>query len=315
MPTIAGIRGWIIIYLKGLCMGAADTVPGVSGGTIALILGIYERLIAALTSIDLTALGYVRSIHTREGRIELASSLQSMDAPFLFVLGAGILSAAVTIASVMNVAVRQHPIPTYAFFFGLIAASAIILYRHVDLGSPGRIGVGIVGVVFAFILTGMTAEAGPDPQPLVLFLTGAIAISAMVLPGISGAFILLILGQYEFISGIPRQLGEAILGYGQGGEIEPIIGSLIPFGTFLGGAIIGLFTIAYIVRAALTRYREATLVLLVSLMVGALRYPVEVVGMEIESLTFGTLLTISLAVIIGVLLIAILDRYTDDLSY
>ena len=89
MTDLAGARGWLAVYLKGACMGAADTVPGVSGGTIAVILGVYERLIAALTSVDPRAVGHLASVHTPEGRAAIAEDLLRMDAPFLSVLGAG----------------------------------------------------------------------------------------------------------------------------------------------------------------------------------------------------------------------------------
>jgi putative membrane protein len=145
MTDSAGRRAWLAVYLKGACMGAADTVPGVSGGTIAVILGVYERLIAALTSVDPRAMRHLSTLHTPEGRAALAEDLLRMDAPFMLVLGAGVLSAAATLATVMHVAVDQYPVPTHAFFFGLIAASAVVLYRYVDAASPTRAVVATAG--------------------------------------------------------------------------------------------------------------------------------------------------------------------------
>lgn len=315
MVRIVGLRAWVVIYLKGLCMGAADTVPGVSGGTIALILGVYERLITALTSITIGPIRHLPRLHRRERRIALASELQAMDVPFLLVLGSGVLSAAVTVASAMNVAVTTRPVPTYAFFFGLIAASAVVLYRHVDLASPERIVVAIVGVVVAFVVTGITAESGTDPTPLVVFGAGAIAITAMVLPGISGAFLLLVLGQYEYVSGIPRRIAEATLGTLQGGDPAGLWSALVPFASFAVGALVGLFTIAYVVRAALATYRKATLVFLVSLMVGALRYPGNAIVENADGPSPETVLVVVASFVLGVAAILVLDRYTDDLEY
>lgn len=312
-PT--GIRAWLAVYLKGACMGAADTVPGVSGGTIAMILGIYERLIAALTAFDPRMVRHGLRVHTHEGRTALASKLQSMDAPFLFVLGAGVLSAAATVATAMNYAYTHHPVPTFSFFFGLIAASAVVLYRYVDIGSPRRIVVAFVGFAFAFVLTGATADGLLPTTPLVLFLTGAIAISAMVLPGISGAFLLLILGQYEYVSGLPRAVAEGATTTVQGGNPSVLFDALVPFGSFMAGALVGVFSVAYAVRAALKRFRKATLAFLVSLMVGALRFPGEQILVEAETFDPRTVgLVVSFA-LVGVLAVIALDRYTDDLEY
>jgi len=257
MSSSTGIRAWISVYLKGVCMGAADTVPGVSGGTIAVIVGVYERLIAALTELDPRSIRHLRTVHTSEGRSALARELLRADAPFLFVLGAGVLSAAATVATVMNVAVTRYPAPTYAFFFGLIGASAVVLYRYVDIGTPARVLVAVVGFLLAFLVTD-PALAGGRPTTLpILFVAGSIAISAMILPGISGAFLLLLMGQYEYVSAIPRRVFESLTPAFRG-DFQPLFDALLPFVVFVSGALVGLFSVAYAVRAALDRYREAT---------------------------------------------------------
>lgn len=311
---ISGVRGWLSVYLKGVCMGAADTVPGVSGGTIAVILGIYSRLIAALTAIDPRAIRHLAGVHTAEGRAALSRELLRVDAPFLLVLGAGVLSAAATIATAMNVAVTQYPAPTYAFFFGLIAASAVVLYRYIDAGTPRRTLVAAIGFTVAFVVTdpslsGVTATTLP-----MLFLAGAIAISAMVLPGISGAFLLLIMGQYEYVSGIPRAVVNGAIA-ALGGDASTLAEVLVPFAAFMAGALVGLFSVAYAVRAALARYREATLVFLVSLMVGALRLPVHEVTANVDGASPTTVVTVVAPALIGVVTVFVFDRYTDDLQY
>ncbi|CAI49952.1 DUF368 family protein [Natronomonas pharaonis DSM 2160] len=322
--TPTGARAWLAVYLKGVCMGAADTVPGVSGGTIAVVLGIYERLIAALTSLDPKAATTLREIHTANGRARLAAELVRMDVPFLLVLGAGVLSAAATVATAMNVAVTQYPAPTYAFFFGLIAASAVVLYRYVDAGTPGRLLAAGVGFVFAFVVTDPSLAGDMPATAPMLFVAGAIAVSAMVLPGVSGAFLLLVLGQYEYVSGIPRRFVEGLLSGGG----ETFIEAAVAFGVFLGGALVGLFTVAYAVRAALKRYRQATLVFLVSLMVGALRLPVHEMAVGVETRPFDMAVLgidtvptprsgaiVAVAAALGVAAVMVLDRYTEDLQY
>ena len=314
MSDPAGFRGWLAVYLKGACMGAADTVPGVSGGTIAVILGIYERLIAALTSFDPSSLRLLVRFHTAEGRAAVTEELVRMDVPFLLVLGGGLLSAAATIATAMNAALELYRAPTYAFFFGLIAASAVVLYRYVDVRTPRRIAVAVVGFVFAFLVTDPSLS-GSTPSTLpMLFVAGAIAISAMVLPGVSGAFLLLVLGQYEFVSGIPRAVLSGVLEAIEG-NTAPLLDALAPFAAFMAGALVGVFSVAYAVRAALRRYREATLTFLVSLMVGALRLPATEVVVNVGELTAVSVASVFVPAVVGIVAVLLLDHNTDDLEY
>lgn len=314
MSNGAGLKAWLSVYLKGACMGAADTVPGVSGGTIAVILGIYERLIAALTAFDPEIVGKLRSVHTSEGRTALAADLLRADVPFLLVLGAGVLSAAATIATAMNAAVTRYPAPTYAFFFGLIGASAAVLYRYVEVGTRRRLLVAATGFLVAFLVTDPSlAVTGTTTLPM-LFVAGSIAVSAMILPGISGAFLLLIMGQYEYVSGIPRGVFDGI-GAAIGGNPGALVDSLVPFAVFASGAVVGLFSVAYAVRAALERYREATFVFLVSLMLGALRLPIREVRENVAAVSPGTVLAVLGPAICGVAAVVVLDHYTEKLQY
>lgn len=314
MSNGAGLKAWLSVYLKGACMGAADTVPGVSGGTIAVILGIYERLIAALTAFDPEIVRRLRSVHTSEGRTALAADLLRADVPFLLVLGAGVLSAAATIATAMNAAVTRYPAPTYAFFFGLIGASAAVLYRYVEVGTRRRLLVAATGFLVAFLVTDPSlAVTGTTTLPM-LFVAGSIAVSAMILPGISGAFLLLIMGQYEYVSGIPRGVFDGTRA-AIGGNPGALVDSLVPFAVFASGAVVGLFSVAYAVRAALERYREATFVFLVSLMLGALRLPIREVRENVAAVSPGTVLAVLGPAICGVAAVVVLDHYTEKLQY
>lgn len=314
MSRAVGIRAWVSVYLKGACMGAADTVPGVSGGTIALVLGIYERLITALTELGPETVRAFGAVHTAEGRTNAARALLEADVPFLFVLGAGVLSAAATIATAMNVAVTQYPAPTYAFFFGLIAASAVVLFRSVSVRTPRRVLIGVFGVLVAFVVTDPSLAVTRTTTLPLLFLAGAIAISAMVLPGVSGAFLLLVMGQYEYVSGIPRSVFDGVFA-ALGGNTDTFVEALVPFVVFLAGAFVGVFSVAYAVRAALARYRQATLVFLVSLMIGALRLPIAEVRGAVTTVSARTVLVVSVPAVLGVAGVLLLDRYTEDLQY
>lgn len=128
---------WLVVYLKGVSMGAADAVPGVSGGTIALITGIYERLIGAVTSITPGRIKRVLAGVVPGNRDDAIAAMREVDIGFLLTLGAGIATAIVTIMRVLEIAIEQQPVPTFGFFFGLIAASAVVLYAQVS--STGRV--------------------------------------------------------------------------------------------------------------------------------------------------------------------------------
>lgn len=308
------MRQWLSVYLKGFFMGAADSVPGVSGGTIALITGIYERLIAAIASVDLGLFAAMTRLHTSKGRAAFAEQLRELDLPFLVALGLGIASALILISRIMHAALNQFPAPTNAFFFGLIAASAVVLYRHVSLDTPGRIVAGVVGFLLAFLLSARVVGSSPH-TPVVIFIVGTVAVSAMILPGVSGAFLLYLFGQYEFLTGRLESFVDAVLAIPSGGDLASVIEPGATVITFIAGAVVGLLTIAHIVEWAFERYHAATLTFLVSLMVGALRLPVEEV-LAVRSNWSPTAVTVVLlAGLVGAAAVLVLDHYTDDLAY
>lgn len=306
---------WLIIYLKGLAMGAADAVPGVSGGTIALITGIYERLIRALTAMDPAVLKQVPYLHRRETRSEVRSSLLEMDVPFLLLLGSGMLTAVILLARLVQFALTTARGPTFAFFFGLIGASAIILGRREWLHSRSHLVAMAVGGTLAFLIAGASGY-GIVPHTIpVVFVAGMIAISGMVLPGISGAFILLLLGQYDPMTATLNGFVDGLIGLGTQGITTKFLEDGTVVLTFVSGAVIGLFTVAYVVRWALDRYRSVTLAFLVSLMIGALRLPIIEIGSSTGDWTLSTLGPVLAAILCGIGAVFVLDRYTDDLEY
>lgn len=308
-----GYREWLIIGLKGFAMGAADAVPGVSGGTIALITGIYERLIAAVTSLDPALLRFIPRLHRSADRAEFQGRLFEIDLPFLVVLGVGVVSAVVTLSRVMHLAIKTVPAPTFAFFAGLIGASAVVLGEREWVRRPDHVLAGIVGFAIAFLIAG-ASSAGLFPKTLpMVFFAGVIGICGMVLPGISGAFILLLLGQYEYLTGKLSRLVDQLINLVIGGETGNLVGDGAVVATFIAGAFVGLMTTAYGVRWALERYRTQTFAFLVSLMVGALRYPALQVA---ETGPTGPALAVTVAAaVVGTILILILDYFTEDLAY
>ena len=307
-------REWLVIYLKGVFMGAADAVPGVSGGTIALITGIYERLITAITDIDPLVITLLPELRSADGRRQFRARLVEMDIPFLLVLGAGVVTALVTVAGLVEAAESAVPALLFAFFFGLIAASAIVLREEVDLSTPGRIAAGLSGFVFAFVLAGEITGTLPHTLP-VLAVAGAIAICAMILPGISGAFILLLLGQYLFLSETLSAFVDALFGLLSGGSLAAVISPGTVVVVFGVGALIGLFSISHAVRFALDRYREATLTFLVALMVGALRLPVSEILDNVAAWTPGRALAVVGVALVGAFCVLVVDFYTADIDY
>lgn len=291
-------------------MGAADSVPGISGGTIALIAGIYERLIDALTALDPRVLRRVPGLNSSAGRQRLLDDLHRMDVFFLAILGIGVATSIVTISRVAHTALAVARPQTFAFFFGLIAASAVVLYDQLSLQSPLQIGAAVVGFVLAFLVTGISNGGGLGHALPLVFVAGTIAISAMVLPGISGAFLLILFGQYEYLTGVLTDLVDGLIALGA----DDLVSNLAVVVTFGCGAVIGLFTVAHVVNRALERYREATIAFLVSLMVGSLRLPIAEVFGGIDVTAFGDVTTALGATLAGAVAVLLLDYYTEDLS-
>ncbi|VTT88173.1 FIG028593: membrane protein [Halorubrum sp. DM2] len=310
-------REWLTLYLKGVAMGSADAVPGVSGGTIALIVGIYERLIAAVTAIDP---GRVRRVlaGVRPGNLaDARAAFREVDGAFLLVLGAGIGTAVIAVLSGVNYLLATRPVATYGFFFGLIAASAAALLGDVDLGTPRRKVAAAGGFTLAFLASGVGSTGLGSPLPLV-FLAGAVAVSAMVLPGVSGSLLLVVLGQYEYMSGVVSRFVDGVGALAVGNGSDALVETLPPVAVFLVGGVCGLFTIAHAVRYALSRARTATLAFLVSLIVGALRAPlVETSTRLAESAESWRAAAprFALAAIGGAALVLVLDRYSDAVEY
>lgn len=310
-----GVRPWVVVYLKGLAMGVADAVPGVSGGTIALVVGIYERLIRALTALDPTVVASLPRLHDRHERAGFYRALREMDIPFLIVLGTGMGSALVVLARVVHRALEAVPALTFAVFFGLIAASAVVLFERHWVGTPGRVLAAIAGFGTAYAIAGVSGQ-GLLPHSLpVVFLAGAVAVAGTVLPGISGAFILLLLGQYEFMAGTLTRFVDSTLRVFVGGTVGELLGPGLVVVTFLCGAVLGVVTIAHVIGWAIERYRAATFAFLVSLMLGALRLPVVRIDGAVSTWTPGTGFAIAFVTLVGAGTVVVLDQYTEDLGY
>ena len=254
-PTGGAIKGDLLNLGRGFLMGGADIIPGVSGGTVALILGIYTRLVTAISHFDLTLLRHLR-------KLNFAAAAKHVDLRFLAALGLGIGSGVVLLARLMNFLITDdvyRPF-TLAAFFGMILASSVLVGKMVQRWSwiEGLFVVG--GIAFAFQLTGLTPRHA-DPTLPYTFFCGMIAICAMILPGISGAFILLLLGMYLHVT-------DAIKGLPRGDFSAENLMTVI---TFCAGAAIGLIAFSKFLRWLLARHEAQTMAILAGFMLGSLR--------------------------------------------
>ncbi len=243
--------------LRGLLMGAADIVPGVSGGTVALILGIYQRLVTAISRFDREALGLVL-----RGRWGEAAT--HVDLRFLAALGSGIAIGVVGLARLMHYLLEEHRSPTFAAFFGLILGSSLLVGAMVrpksHTGMAASALAGLAAAYFAYWLVGLDRIEPLQGLPYT-FICGAIAICAMILPGISGAYILLLLGKYEQITGILKGLPH--------GDVS--VGDLATLAVFAAGCAIGLALFSRVIRWLLAHYWPVTMAALCGFMIGSLK--------------------------------------------
>ena len=242
-------RSWIthaVNVLRGMAMGSADIVPGVSGGTIALLLGVYEPLLGGLRT--LTEPAFVQAVLQRR----FGEAFEILPWRFLLALGSGVLLAALTLAQLLSWLLENRPELLWSFFAGLVLASVFVVAGRVAGWPLPRFVHFAVGAVGAFAVVGLVPAQTPN-TPLFLLLSGALAICAMILPGISGAFILVLLGKYQHVL-------DAVSN-----------GDVVTLAIVAVGAGAGLVTVARFLSWLFGRYHDATLAFLAGLMLGSLR--------------------------------------------
>ena len=235
---------YLLTYFKGMAMGAADVVPGVSGGTIAFITGILDPLLDSIRRVNPSLIGIIR----QQG---VKAAFMHINGPFLIAVFGGILTSIFTLAKLITYLLHTQPIPVWSFFFGLIIISVVHMLKQVKGFSMGRLLLFALGVAFAW---GITVLHPIDMQMTYLnvFIGGSIAICAMLLPGISGSFILLLLGLYTSVLGAAKSL-----------DIPVLL-------TFACGCVAGLLSFSHLLSALLRKYHDATLIFLTGLMLGTL---------------------------------------------
>jgi len=253
------LKEYIPLALKGMAMGAADVVPGVSGGTMAFILGIYEELIHSIHTIaSVDTLKLLASFKFKE-------AYSTLPWRFLAAVGSGILCAIVILASAIKWALRTHPEMLWAFFFGLVVASIFTVVGKVKQWSVSRYAILVGGIIVAYLIVDMSPTETPT-APWFIFLSGVIAICAMILPGISGSFLLVLMGKYEYILGSVTGLKTALIERNIG---EITNNALIVLYTGLG-AIVGLATFVKVLDWLFKKYHDLTVALLIGFMGGSL---------------------------------------------
>lgn len=293
------VKRLVGIYLRGMAMGAADVVPGVSGGTLALITGIYRELIDSLAGISPRLLMVWRD----QG---FAAFWRAGNFAFLTVLLAGILSSIVLLANLLVWLIDHYPVPVWAFFSGLIAASIWLVLKPLERLNAVTWSMLVLGVLLAGWITTRPGLEAFGHTPLVFFLSGAVAICAMILPGISGSFILLLLGMYLPVLEAVRDTQLALLG------------------AFVAGCALGLLSFVHLLRWLLARFYAPVMALLAGFMAGSLaklwpwRVPLEAGALRERNLLPATyaaetgqpahLAAAALALLAGALVVWLLSR-------
>jgi len=300
-PGPASWKDSVVLAVIGLCMGAANVIPGVSGGTIALIAGIYEKLLAAIKSADAV---FVKKLLS----FDLKGAVSRLHTRFLAVLFFGVAVAIVTLAHIMKFLLNECPEPTYSLFYGLIAASIYVVGKTIKWKIPEVVSI-LAGTVAAYFLVGLIPVETPDGLWFI-FLCGVFSICAMILPGISGAFILLVLRKYEYII-------EALK--------NPLsLNNMLVIIVFCFGCGAGLIGFSRFFNWLLSKWHSVTLAFLTGLMAGSLRsiWPwkgeaVMEAGKVVSQANvfpeeFGGYFFLCIALmVVGVVLIVVLDRMSE----
>lgn len=239
------LKGNIALFFKGMAMGAADVVPGVSGGTIAFISGIYEELLGSISGINLATLKLLKS----DG---IKAAWKAINGKFLLVLLSGVAVSVVSLAKGISYLLTNHPILLWSFFFGLVLASVVFIGKQITKWNLKTIVAIILGAVIAYYITILEPLVSEGASLWFLFLSGALAICAMILPGISGSFILVLLGSYKVIL-------EAI--HSRDLQVIATVGA---------GAIVGLLSFSKVLKWLFANYKNITLAALTGFIIGSL---------------------------------------------
>lgn len=248
-PGPEGKKESFFVFLKGLAMGTANIIPGVSGGTIALITGIFEPLLAAIASVNSKAVKAILCFKIKE-------TIATIHLRFLTPLFMGIIAATMLTAGLMKYLLNEQKVATWSLFFGLIAASIIVVKKEVKGWNILRGILVIFGTIAAYLIVGLIPVETPESHWFI-FICGMIAMCAMILPGISGSFLLLILGKYEYIISAIQ---------------NPFIGEhILRLAVFITGCVVGIAGFSRLLKYCLKHFHSETMCILMGFMIGAMR--------------------------------------------
>ena len=246
------IPQYLGIVARGICMGASDIVPGVSGGTMAFILGIYEELIDSIRTLGQP--NFLQAVF----KFRIKDIFQILNWEFLLSVAIGIFIAIITLSHALESLLINQPVYLWSFFFGLVLASVVVVSKRIKNWTPTLGGMLLLGAVAAYLLVGLVPVQTPNDWWF-LIISGAVASCALILPGISGAFLLVLLGKYQYVLGSVNDV--------RAGDLN----AAFPLVFVAIGAVLGLVTFAQILGWLFRRYHDLTVALLIGLMVGSLR--------------------------------------------
>lgn len=239
------LKDYLVIGLKGMAMGAADVVPGVSGGTIAFISGIYQELLTSISNVNLNLFKTLKS----EG---LKAAWNQLNGSFLVALFSGVFISILSLAKGIKYLLENEPILLWSFFFGLVLASIIYIAKQITKWNGVTIIILLFGALLAYYITTLNPLVTSGSSYGFIFLAGAIAICAMILPGISGSFILVLLGAYKPVL-------EAV----NNRDFKTVL-------IFMGGAVVGLLAFSRVLKWLFNYYKNSTLAVLTGFIIGSL---------------------------------------------
>ncbi|MFO8110770.1 MAG: DUF368 domain-containing protein [Thermoplasmata archaeon] len=270
---------------QGIAMGLANVVPGISGGTMALIMDIYKRLIHSINTLPLTL-----PIKLLKGE-NVKEDWKQIDFRFLIPVALGVMISTLLLARVMEYFLDQYSTPAYSFFIGLILASLIVVYKHIEPLGITEICAGVMGFLFVFFMMGGNGIDGAH-TPLSIFLAGIFSIASMILPGISGSMVLVLVGEYHFMLHALNSL------------------ELVTITIFIFGGLVGLFGLSKILEYLLRRSTSITMAFLFGLVFGGLRIPLEKAA---EGDIYIPFIVIPAA--LGAVLLLIMEYYGSRVTY
>ncbi|QEF99362.1 hypothetical protein Mal15_34260 [Stieleria maiorica] len=309
-PVASALHLDVVNLVRGFCMGAANIVPGVSGGTVALVLGHYQRLIDAVSRIDSHLVGELLARRPKR-------AWEYVDGRFLMAIGIGVVFGSVALAGLINWLFDHHMPETFAVFFGMILASVLIVRRQVKRWGPASLAACAFGILAAVVVGRLSPTDGGDSL-IYLFGAAAIAICAMILPGISGAFILLLLGVYHPITGLIKNTVK----------LNIDLNSILQLGVFAFGCLFGLLAFSRLLSWMLDHHRDKTMAVLVGLMIGSVEklWPLQVPTAETAGLKMkerimqvvppsewnGSLMLLAALVIGAAVFVLVLERVAES---